>query len=559
MKITEQRALLRSLMFQLVDPLTLAGMFLIVGGALNALPPFALTLLLCSLIATIGHIVFKNIRCYRTFRSTHNAHTSDAVGSCLVATTICALMLYPLGLVLDLGAVLGPTPLLLWWSASATVLVGLRILVNFQHHLTRSSRASVEPVVLAGDPDECLEMCRHLGTDGAYGLKVRGVAVEDPHTGGLDELRNEAIDLVGIEELPALVDRHAVARVVLCTQLGRTGLIQRIMRRLRHKPVTIQFCPDCSRLPIFCMHSTHCAGRPAFDLSASPLDERAVVLKYLEDKILGGIALLLFAPVMAACAILVRLTSQGPALYVQERHGLGGKKIRVFKFRSMYQGPPPGPKPGDGRRRGHDRPRSSHAHSVKRRDSGGSGDWLSAIDHTVQPALAVGAGIPAINGGANAIQNETSDQAVATIRPPRRTSSKRLHRPPRSSVFVQAQRNDPRITPIGHILRKTSFDELPQLFNVIRGDMSLVGPRPHAVKHNDKFTAEIHELMRRHYVKPGITGLAQVSGSRGETRTVEDMERRLHYDLEYIQRWSLWLDLKILAQTVYKGFYNKEP
>ncbi len=125
--------------------------------------------------------------------------------------------------------------------------------------------------------------------------------------------------------------------------------------------------------------------------------------------------------------------------------------------------------------------------------------------------------------------------------------------------FKQATKGDPRITPLGAFLRKSSLDELPQLLNVLRGDMSIVGPRPHAIRHNEQFTGDIADLMRRHYVKPGITGLAQISGARGETRTVVDMRKRVQYDLEYIRTWSLWLDLRIIAMTLVKGFINRQP
>ncbi len=114
----------------------------------------------------------------------------------------------------------------------------------------------------------------------------------------------------------------------------------------------------------------------------------------------------------------------------------------------------------------------------------------------------------------------------------------------------QATRNDARITPLGSLLRRTSLDELPQLFNVIEGTMSLVGPRPHATAHNEQYRSLIDGYMLRHKVKPGITGLAQVRGYRGETETLDKMEGRVRFDLEYIRRWSLWMDLKILALTV---------
>ncbi|MGE0610243.1 MAG: sugar transferase, partial [Pirellulales bacterium] len=118
------------------------------------------------------------------------------------------------------------------------------------------------------------------------------------------------------------------------------------------------------------------------------------------------------------------------------------------------------------------------------------------------------------------------------------------------NTFRQATRNDPRVTPLGAVLRKTSLDELPQLFNVLDGSMSLVGPRPHPNKHNEQFRSLIPGYMLRHKVKPGITGLAQVNGYRGETDTLDKMQKRIECDHQYIRDWSLWLDLKILLRTV---------
>jgi putative colanic acid biosysnthesis UDP-glucose lipid carrier transferase len=113
----------------------------------------------------------------------------------------------------------------------------------------------------------------------------------------------------------------------------------------------------------------------------------------------------------------------------------------------------------------------------------------------------------------------------------------------------QATVNDARVTPLGRVLRRYSIDELPQLFNVLEGTMSLVGPRPHAIAHNEEYRKVIKGYMVRHKVLPGMTGLAQVSGCRGETRTVEDMQARIEYDLDYLRRWSPRLDLKIIVKT----------
>ncbi len=117
-------------------------------------------------------------------------------------------------------------------------------------------------------------------------------------------------------------------------------------------------------------------------------------------------------------------------------------------------------------------------------------------------------------------------------------------------IIRQARRNDPRVTRLGHWLRQTSIDELPQLFNVIVGHMSLVGPRPHAVAHNDEYEKVVANYAFRHHMKPGITGWAQVNGYRGETQTIDKMEQRVEHDLWYINHWSPWVDLRILFKTV---------
>jgi putative colanic acid biosynthesis UDP-glucose lipid carrier transferase len=122
------------------------------------------------------------------------------------------------------------------------------------------------------------------------------------------------------------------------------------------------------------------------------------------------------------------------------------------------------------------------------------------------------------------------------------------------SNIIQATKNDPRITTFGKFIRKTSIDELPQFFNVLQGRMSIVGPRPHAVAHNEQYRGQIKGYMLRHKVKPGITGLAQINGFRGETDTLEKMQGRIKYDLEYITQWSLSLDFKIFLLTIIKGF-----
>jgi putative colanic acid biosynthesis UDP-glucose lipid carrier transferase len=123
--------------------------------------------------------------------------------------------------------------------------------------------------------------------------------------------------------------------------------------------------------------------------------------------------------------------------------------------------------------------------------------------------------------------------------------------------ITQATLNDKRITAYGSFLRKTSLDELPQFVNVLQGRMSIVGPRPHALAHNEIYKESIHAYMQRHHVKPGITGWAQVNGWRGETDTLNKMQKRIEYDLYYINNWSLGFDLQIILLTFFRGFFNR--
>jgi putative colanic acid biosynthesis UDP-glucose lipid carrier transferase len=119
----------------------------------------------------------------------------------------------------------------------------------------------------------------------------------------------------------------------------------------------------------------------------------------------------------------------------------------------------------------------------------------------------------------------------------------------------QASENDDRIFPLGRLLRKTSIDEIPQFLNVLRGEMSIVGPRPHMIEHNAQFARIMANYHIRAFVKPGVTGLAQVRGFRGEARTSEDIQKRVECDIEYIERWSLTLDVMLIVQTAWQMLF----
>ena len=201
-------------------------------------------------------------------------------------------------------------------------------------------------------------------------------------------------------------------------------------------------------------------GVPTINSELSGPNRMKTIAKWCEDFFLSALGAISLLPIFAIIAILVKLDSKGPVFYKQQRYGINGREISVWKFRTM-------------------------------------------------------------------------------------------HVTERSNEFKQATSNDPRITRVGHFLRKSSLDELPQLFNVLNGSMSLVGPRPHPNLLNEEYRSSIDSYMHRHNVKPGITGLAQVNGARGETPTVEKMQERINYDLDYVNNWSVGLDIEILIRTLW--------
>lgn len=132
--------------------------------------------------------------------------------------------------------------------------------------------------------------------------------------------------------------------------------------------------------------------------------------------------------------------------------------------------------------------------------------------------------------------------------------SMKIHENGAHHGFAQARKNDSRVTRFGAFIRRTSIDELPQFINVLKGDMSIVGPRPHAIEHNEMYSNCIEDYMQRHRVKPGITGWAQINGLRGETDTLEKMAKRVQFDMQYIREWCIWLDVKIIVWTALRGW-----
>jgi putative colanic acid biosynthesis UDP-glucose lipid carrier transferase len=272
---------------------------------------------------------------------------------------------------------------------------------------------------------------------------------------------SEITTLLGtLNELEYLISKHNIRRVYIALPLRLSHLIEKVQNTLFKYNIDIIWAPDIFSLSLLNPSVRELAGAPLITLSESPiLAGGPAFLKIIMDKSIAFIAILFLSPLFIVIATIIKLTSPGPIIFKQKRHGWDGKIFKVWKFRSM------------------------HLHQTS------------------------------------------------------------------SGKIEQASKNDPRFTPIGRFIRKTSIDELPQLFNVLQGTMSLVGPRPHAVEHNNYYSEKVTAYLSRHRIKPGITGLAQVNGFRGETDTLNKMEQRIAYDLEYINNWSPWLDIKILLKT----------
>jgi putative colanic acid biosynthesis UDP-glucose lipid carrier transferase len=266
---------------------------------------------------------------------------------------------------------------------------------------------------------------------------------------------------INTEELE-LLEKQNIDEIWLVLPLADEKLIKEALYGLRHSAASIRFVPDFFALQLINHQTVEIMGMPMFNLSATPLTGFNQTIKWLEDKILSAIILLIISPIMIFLSIGVKLSSPGPIFYRQERIGLNNQKFMMLKFRSM--------------------PIDTEKQGVK---------W---------------------GGSANKATNK-----------------------------------------FGQLIRKTSLDELPQFINVLKGDMSIVGPRPERPMFVDQFKEEIPEYMKKHLVKAGITGWAQINGWRGDT----DLKERIQHDIYYIEHWSLALDLKIIFMTFYKGFINQ--
>ncbi|ABF88031.1 bacterial sugar transferase [Myxococcus xanthus DK 1622] len=292
------------------------------------------------------------------------------------------------------------------------------------------------------------------------GFRVMGVLTLHPEKVG--QYVNDVRVIGVVDQVNEVLDSHPVDQVILALPLAGHAHVKALMDKLALRTVDVRVVPDLYQYITLYGGLEEFGGLPIIRLQGDPMEGWSRVAKRAFDILFSLLAILITAPLMAATALAVRLTSRGPMLYRQERMGMDGRTFPILKFRTMC--------------------------------------------------------IDAEHGGA-----------------------------------MMTCPDDPRRTVIGTFLRKYSLDELPQFFNVLRGDMSLVGPRPERPVFIEEFKRQIPRYHLRHKVKAGITGWAQINGLRGQTC----IEKRIEYDLYYIENWSLLMDLKILVRTALGGFLSK--
>ncbi len=330
-------------------------------------------------------------------------------------------------------------------------------LVRVIRHLNRQTKDSLL-VVGAGEMGR--QVVAYLRGRPDLGLKVAGVLTRDS---GEPSRSVEGVPVLGrYEDLESVVARYQIKHVIFSLPIEEQSHLKPLIEEIREELVDIHIVPDFLRFYILNASIENLDGIPIINISSSPLYGWGRLGKRAMDIVVSALMLAALFPVMLVLAAAIKLTSEGPVFYRQERMGFDGKRFEILKFRSMV---------------------------------------VNAEEET----------------GA-----------------------------------VWAWADDPRTTRIGAFMRRWNLDELPQFYNVLKGEMSLVGPRPERPVFIDRFKKDIPRYMLRHKVKTGITGWAQVNGYRGRT----SLKKRIEYDLFYIENWSLWFDVKILFLTLVKGFKN---
>ena len=417
-------------------------------------------LILFSVLCVV--IVFPVFNMYNSWRGQSLARQTRAIIlAWLTVILFMIVILFGLKMSADISRLW-----LAWWMGLGLVFLLVFRLSIFGYLKYRRSRGrNFRQIVIIGAGELGEKLIAQTHASPWAGFKITGMFDDDEKRHGLTLLGHKILGDLSL--VATYVERHEIDEVWIALPLRAEQRVKDLLYSLRHQTVNIKLIPDIFGFSLLNHSMTEVVGLPAVNLSDTPMGGSNSLIKAIEDRLLGLLICILITPLILLISVAIKMTSKGPVIFKQKRHGWDGRIIKIYKFRTMKM------------------------------HSGFDGE------------------------------------------------------------ITQACKGDSRVTPLGLFLRRTSLDELPQFLNVLQGRMSIVGPRPHAVEHNEQYKDQVNQYMLRHMVKPGITGWAQVNGLRGETDTLDKMKNRVEYDLFYIENWSLWFDLKIIFLTIFKGFINK--
>jgi putative colanic acid biosynthesis UDP-glucose lipid carrier transferase len=414
-------------------------------------------------LATLAFQFLASIR--GLYLSQRGESTSTEISKCIKYWTVAYLV--AIGVLYNLPSVSHSLSYAsIFWGACVSVyFICSRLFIRQLLKYIRKKGYNQRNVVIVGSGDVGIKLANNMFNSPEHGLNI--VGFYDDSMSGTVKTDEGVFDVLGnLNDLVNDAKSMDIDRIYITLSMRHMGYIKQIVTALSDSTCSVVFVPDMFAFDLLNARMGHLNGIPTISIYDTPMEGANRLVKRIEDFVLSAIILLIISPVLLIIAALIKITSPGPVFFKQDRYGIDGKPIKVWKFRSMT----------------------------------------------------------AMDNGNN---------------------------------VVQASKGDARITPLGGFLRKTSLDELPQFINALQGSMSIVGPRPHAVAHNEEYRQIIDGYMLRHKVKPGITGWAQINGWRGETDTLEKMEKRIEFDLKYINNWTLIWDLKIIFLTIFKGFINK--
>jgi exopolysaccharide biosynthesis polyprenyl glycosylphosphotransferase len=438
------------------------------------------------------------------YRNRIQPNLLDEVRAIVSATAVATMAVISVRVVLTDDIHLAAQTVLLWTMAVCFLSVGRAGLFLVRGRAIKHGAGKPTLIVGAGRIGNLV--ARRLMGRPEFGLRPVGFLDNDPLE--IEDARAPLPVLGASWNLEQVIADHGVQHVIFTFSTAPHNVLLGMVRRCQQLGVTTFLVPRLFEAAVERVSVEHIGGLPLFAMRPADPKGFQFVVKYTFDRIVAGFLLLLISPLMGALALATKLSMGGQVFFRQRRVGLDGRPFEILKFRSMKD-PAPIPMAVTANGNGH--------------VNGNGNGHLN------------GNGNGHLNGNGNGHVNGNGNGNG--------------HAPtfsPSADTAPGGVEGEDRRTAVGRFLRKTSLDELPQLINVLRGDMSLIGPRPERPEFVERFGQDVHRYTDRHRVKSGITGWAQIHGLRGQT-SISD---RAEWDNYYIENWSLWLDFKIALMTL---------